>query len=202
MNDNEDAQEQTQSSHRKDGVSRARHEIIDLIAKRIVKIAEDKAEKPLADLCKKLPSNSNDIRNLPFFNPTLEAIMYQRDNYFIGTSYAGQRQSQRQGQFPLLISPAEMKYDATALGSIQTIKLGSWFIPSSTVKIATIPLVVSLPSGVLREPILNATVNAIPLAQTSLNQVVKDSMLQVMKNPYWRDLIKSRTNTYMSNRDD
>jgi hypothetical protein len=90
-----------------------------------------------------------------------------------------------------------MPYDATALGSIQLVHLGSWFIPSPTVKNALLPIVVSLPSGALREPILNATVNAIPLAQPLLDQAVKYSMLQFIKNPDWREVIKNRTRGYI-----
>lgn len=176
-------------------MSRARHEIIDMIAKRVVKITEAKAEKPLADLCEKLPSSRTEIRNLPFYGSTLEALKYQRDNYLVGTKFAEEK---KKSDRPSI----RMPYDGTALGSIQTVNLGSWFIPSPTVKNAVLPIILSLPSGTLREPILNATVNTIPLAQPSLNQVVKDSMLQVMEDPYWRDVMKSRTNTYITHRDD
>ena len=202
MSDDGERDSKGASSYSTD-MSRARHEIIDMIAKRVVKITQAKAEKPLTDLCEKLPSKSAEIRNLPFYGSTLEALKYQRDNYLVGTKYAEEQKLGRQLNPSSSFAPSvRMPYDVTALGNIQTIKLGSWFIPSPTVKNAALPIVVGLPGGALREPILNATVNAIPLAQPSLNQVVKNSMLQVMEDSYWRDVMKSRTNTYITHRDE
>jgi hypothetical protein len=195
----EDNQEGTSStSLAKEGVRRARGKLIDAFAKRIVNAATAKAEQPLQEVRKNLPSNSEEIRNLPFYNSTLDALKYQRDSYLVGTSYAETQRMPQEPEPAVAVQSNRIPYDVMALGSVQTIKLGSWFVPSPTVRDALMPIVVGLPSGVLREPILNATVNAIPLGQPSLNRVVKDSMLQFMDNPHWRKVMKSQTNTYIS----
>jgi hypothetical protein len=172
--------------------------IIELLAKRLVKTATEKAQKPIQQLRENLPSNPEEIRKLPFYDATLQTLQWQRDNYLVGTDYADQRKLER----PLRISPIpRMPYDATALGSIQIVNLGSWFIPSPTVKDALLPIVVSLPSGALKEPITNAVANAVPLAQPQLDRVVKNSLKAFMQNPHWRQVIKNRTKGYIGRRD-
>jgi hypothetical protein len=177
----------------------ARQKIIELFAKRLVKNATEKAQKPIQQLCDNLPSDAQAIRKLPFYDSTLQAIQWQRDNYLVGKEYA-ERRTTRQG----IDSPSpRMPFDATALGNLQIVKLGSWFVPSTTVKDALLPIVISLPSGALREPILNTTVNAIPLAQPLVDRAVKNAMLEFMDNPHWRQVIKNQSNRYMvSSRDE
>eukprot|EP00980_Cylindrotheca_fusiformis_P007080 scaffold1482_cov120-Cylindrotheca_fusiformis.AAC.22 len=185
----------------KEGVRRARGQLIDAFAKRIANVATAKAEQPLQEVRKNLPNTPEQVRDLPFYDSTLNALKYQRDNYLVGELYAERRRRQRDKDPFAPAALNRMPYDARALGSVQTIKLGSWFIPSPTVRDALLPIVVGLPSGVLREPILNATVNAIPLAQPSLDRVVKYSLLQFMDDPQWREVMKSQTNTYISYRE-
>ena len=173
----------------------ARQDFIDLLARKFVENATKKAEKPLQQLCENLPSNTEEVRNLPFYNSTLRAIQWQRDNYLVGKYYANQRRSILDGDFSTgyFDTPIHMPYDATALGSVQIIKLGSWFIPSATIQNALLPIVVGLPSGALKETIVHTVANAIPLAQPPLDRAVKSSMLQFMENPHWRQVIKTRT---------
>lgn len=201
---NEDSSQDAPSSTSmaKEGVRRARGNLLDAFAKRIVDTATAKAAEPLQEVRNNLPSTAEQVRDLPFYNSTLNALKYQRDNYLVGTMHAERRRKQREAD-PLITAPLnhQITYDAMALGSVQTIKLGSWFVPSPTVRDALLPIVVRLPSGVLREPILNAAVNAIPLGQPSLNRVVKDSLLQFMDDPSWRKVMKSQTNTYISYRE-
>jgi hypothetical protein len=55
-----------------------------------------KAEQPLQQVLQTyLPQDAQAVRNLPFYNTTLAAIAWQRDNYLVGTDHANQRQSQR-----------------------------------------------------------------------------------------------------------
>jgi hypothetical protein len=86
-----------------------------------------------------------------------------------------------------------MPRDATASGYIQIVNLGSWFIPSSTVKESLLPIVVSLPSGPLKDTITNTVCNAIPLAQPPLDRAVKNAILGFIDSPQMRQMVKNRT---------
>lgn len=195
--ENDKSREETNSSttDTKEKVHTARQDIIELLARRYVERAAKKAEKPVQQFCENLPSDAQAIRNLPFYESTYQAIQWQRDNYLVGKDHADRRRFDRS----LSIDPPihRMPFDATTLGSSQIVGLGTWFIPSTTVKNALLPIVVSLPSGALKEPIVNATVNAIPLAQPTVDAAVKYSMLNFIKNPDWREVIKNRTNRYI-----
>ena len=173
-----------------------RADIVDLFARRFVASATKKAQKPLQQLCENLPSDKETVRKLPLYNSTFEAVQWQRDNYLVGKEYADARKLERRKR-TRVEPPPTMPYDSTALGSMQIIRLGSWFIPSPTVKSALLPIVVSLPNGLLHDTILNATVNALPLAQPPLDRAVKYSMLQFMGNPHWREVIKHRTKGFI-----
>jgi hypothetical protein len=178
----------------------ARQEILGLLVNGIVERATEKAQKPLRQLQENLPSDAASVRNLAFYDSTVRAIQWQRDNYLVGTDYAEQRTREREYDVaPPIIN--EMPFDATALGSMQIIRLGSWFIPSPTVKNALMPIVLPLPTGALYQPALNAAAHALPLAQDDLNRVVKNSMMQFISNPHWREVIKNGTNRYMGSRE-
>lgn len=168
-----------------------RQDIADLLARRIVKKIDQNIDKPLQQVKESLPSSKEDVRSLPFFGSALNALRYQRDSYLVGTGYATRRQRLRDRgimNYPVY----RMPFDSTALGNIQIVNLGAWFIPSKTIKDALLPLVVSLPSGVLKDTITDAVANAIPLAQPQVDQAVKDSLLGFMNNPEMRQMIKSR----------
>ena len=178
-----------------------RNDLIELLAKRLVKTINEKADKQLTQGIEQLPSTPQEVRALPFYESALSALQYQRDNYLVGTGYANRRQRLRSRgiiNYPLYRLP----YDSTALGNVQITSLGAWFIPSQTIKDALLPIVVSLPSGVLKDTITDAVANSIPLAQPQLDRAVKNSVLSFMNNPDMRALIKSRAGGYMSSREE
>lgn len=185
---NSDHQIPRESSARNQTV---RQDIVDLLARRIVRKIEQKIDEPLEQAKERLPSSREEIRSLPFYGSTLNALKFQRDNYLVGTGYATRRQRLRHRgimNYPLYRLP----FDSTALGNIQIVALGASFIPSTTVKDLLLPIVVGLPSGVLKDPITNAVANAIPLAQPLLDSAVKNSLINFMDNPEMRQMIKSR----------
>ena len=179
-----------------------RQDITDLLARRIVRrIEQPLYETQVEQVKEKLPASKEEVRALPFYGSALNALKYQRDNYLIGPGYANRRQRLRDRglvNYPVY----RMPFDSTALGNVQIVNLGVSFIPSSTVKDLLLPIVLSLPSGALKETITDAVANAIPLAQPQLDSAVKNSLLSFMDNPEMRQMIKSRAGgLVMSGRD-
>ena len=84
-------------------------------------------------------------------------------------------------------------FSAMALGHIQIVNIGSWFIPSSTIKQVLMPIVIDLPMGSLYNITLNAAINSIPLGQPIVDIAMKNSLLNFMNDPYWRQLIKNQS---------
>jgi hypothetical protein len=181
-----------------------RQDITDLLARRIVRRIEQQLHEThvLEQVKEKLPASTEEIRALPFYGSTLNALRYQRDNYLVGPGYANRRQRLRDRglmNYPIY----RMPFDSTALGNVQIVNFGASFIPSETVKDLLLPIVLSLPSGVLKETITDAVANAIPLAQPQLDSAVKNSLLSFMDNPEMRQMIKSRAGgLVMSDRDE
>jgi hypothetical protein len=179
-----------------------RQDITDLLALRIVRRIDQKLENALGQVIEKLPASKEDVRSLPFYDSTLNALRYQRDSYLVGPGYGARRQRLRDRgivNYPVY----RMPFDSTALGNIQIVNLGASFIPSQTIKDALLPIVLNLPSGALKNTITDAVANAIPLAQPQLDRAVKDSLLSFMDNPEMRQMIKSRAGgLVMSGRDE
>lgn len=193
----------------------ARKRLLDAVAKRLVETAEPKIRSLVEQVQDRLPKEKEQVRNLPFYNSTLQALQYQRDQYLMGTKYAEQKakQPKRQPGSELnasertsrsfgsksnrvvtpVINPLKATYDPTSMASQQLIPLGASFLPSPTVHDALLPIVVGLPNGALREPILNAAVNSIPMAQPALNDAVKNSMIQFLSNPHWKEVVQNQT---------
>ena len=179
-----------------------RQDITDLLARRIVRrIEQPPYETQVEQVKEKLPASKEEVRALPFYGSALNALKYHRDNYLIGPGYANRRQRLRDRglvNYPVY----RMPFDSTALGNVQIVNLGVSFIPSNTVKDLLLPIVLSLPSGALKETITDAVANAIPLAQPQLDSAVKNSLLSFMDNPEMRQMIKSRAGgLVMSGRD-
>ncbi|KAG7343296.1 hypothetical protein IV203_021241 [Nitzschia inconspicua] len=172
-----------------------RDNIVDLIADKVVDAIRENSKAPVEQALEEhLPTDSEGVRNLPFYNATLEALRYQRDNYLVGTTYAKRSEKQRQGRlFPSPRLFPRMPRDATALGYVQLTQLGSWFVPSTTIKEALMPIVISLPSGALKDTITVSVANAIPLAQPSLDNAVKNAILNFIDSPQMRQMVKNRT---------
>jgi len=144
-----------------------------------------------------LPDESQELRELPFYGAIHNAVLWQRDNYFLGQEFANLRKQERRNG--VIAVPATIPNWYTGLGDTQIAHLGSWIIPSPPVHNALHPLVVALPNNTLRDPIRNSIVNAIPLAQPQLNSVAKSSLLSFMKNPIYRELIKNHTKGFIYN---
>jgi len=179
-----------------------RQDITELLARRIVRRIEQNLDKPVEEIKSKLPASEEEVRSLPFYGSTLNALKYQRDHYLVGPGYANRRQRLRDRglmNYPVY----RMPFDSTALGNIQIVNLGASFIPSKTIKDLLLPIVIALPSGVLKDTITDAVANAIPLAQPQLDSAVKNSLLNFMSNPEMRQMIKSRAGgLVMSGRDE
>ena len=142
-----------------------------------------------------LPTTTPDrIRtDLPFYDSTLlYQLKYQRDLFLggIGT-YSTERSSQQQHHHQY--SSTKMPYTATAFGYVELVKFGSWFVPSTTTKELLLPIVISMPSGILNDTITTTVSNSIPLAQPILDDAVKDAVIGFIDDPEVRELIKSRT---------
>ena len=101
--------------------------------------------------------------------------------------------AKRQGDGDATMTTTTMPFDATALGYIQIVNIGQSFIPSPTVKNLLLPIVIALPSGGLREPIINTVANSILLAQPLLDRAMVSSIKNVLNNPNIRQVIKNRT---------
>jgi hypothetical protein len=172
-----------------------RDDFVNLMADKVVAVLKENTDEPIQKaLDDHLPKDPTSVRSLPFYNATLTALQYQRDNYLVGSNYAKRSEQQRHGRlFPSPRLFPRMPRDATALGHIQLTQLGSWFVPSSTIKEALMPIIISLPSGALREAITNSVANAIPLAQPNLDRAVKNAILNFIDNPQMRQLVKNRT---------
>ena len=185
-----------------DKLHTSRQELIGLLANGFIEKGIAKAQEPLQQVLQNLPMDPAAVRNLPFYTTTLTAIQYQRDAYLVGPDYAERRRHEKEDYLAPPPVLGQMPYDATALGSMQIANLGSWFLPSATVKDALLPIVVSLPNGALKETIVLGVVNAIPLAQPIVDEAVKNSVLEVIQNPYWRQVIKNRTKGFIGKEDD
>jgi hypothetical protein len=179
-----------------------RQELIGLLANGFIEKGIAKAQEPLQQVLQSLPKDPATVRKLPFYTTTLSAIQYQRDAYLVGPDYAERRRHEKEDYLAPPPVLGQMSYEAECLGSVQIANLGSWFLPSATVKEALLPIVVSLPSGALNETIVLGVVNAIPLAQPIVDQAVKSSVLEFIQNPYWRQVIKNRTKGFIGKRDD
>jgi hypothetical protein len=224
-------------SHSSSHLPSPRADLIDLLAAKVAKVVLKNADTPIQNvLDTNLPKDDVSVRALPFYQTTLDAIRFQRDQYIVGTNYAKQnekiRKQRQQGQdedipveeeeyhrqnrfqslppafrrpfrggllkithanATLSSNTTRMPFDATALGYIQIVNIGQSFIPSPTIKNLLLPIVIDLPNGALREPIINVVANALPLAQPSLDRAVKYAILNVMDNPTMRQVIKNRT---------
>jgi len=190
-----------------------RNDLIDILADKAVDGINDNLdpEGPVIQqrLEKYLPMDKESVRTkLPFYESSIDAIKYQRDSYVLGNLYANKKELHRdrvKRLFPpsLQVSAGspKMPYNATALGYIHLVNLGSWFVPSETVREALLPLVVALPSGILKDTITSTVANAIPLAQPPLDDAMKNAVMRVIQDPQIRQMIKSRTQKILRTKD-
>ena len=165
-----------------------------------------------------LPSDKEAVREkLPFYDATIASVKHQRDVYLLGDAHKQKDQLDvpnnndriaKRFVFPLGATSRssqntpKMPLDATALGYTQIVNLGSWFVPSATIKESLLPIVVGLPSNSLRDTITSTVTNAIPLAQPPLDAAMKNAVMGVIQDPQIREMIKSRTQKILRTDDD
>lgn len=157
-----------------------------------------------------IPTDSNMIRETKLFQSAFKAIQWQRDNYLVGMEYANWRKTEREKErershpIPAIrqrnIRVPDLPYDPTALGHIQFSKLAIDFLPSETMYKAVLPLVVGLPMGPIFPMAHSAVLSLIPLQQTRLDRVVKNSILTYLDNPANRVAIKNTTQGFIYRR--
>lgn len=162
--------------------------------------------------------SSSSIRDRQFYKETYKLLQWQRDNYLVGQNYAEQRKIERQaakelessrGRTPFSVKsvapsvkvqsfdPVQIPFDSTTLGHQQLVKLASWFIPTETVQQALVPLVVALPSGPLKQPILHGMVHLISTQQKNLDGVIKDQLTHFFTGDHSRKFVKHSANNYI-----
>ena len=180
-----------------------------VVVKKVTIDADDSTNDELSEKIVKNAESESNMRDTELYQLALRSLLWQRDNYLVGRNYADERSAQRRRQKHVLeahqlstkvdLPFSRMPYDATALGNVQLVRLGQWFIPSPVVHRSLLPLVVGLPTGALNEPMLRATANLIPLSQNNLNNVMKSTILLLLKDEHWRSVIKNSTKGYIAN---
>eukprot|EP00531_Pseudo-nitzschia_arenysensis_P008011 CAMPEP_0116152294 /NCGR_PEP_ID=MMETSP0329-20121206/20571_1 /TAXON_ID=697910 /ORGANISM="Pseudo-nitzschia arenysensis, Strain B593" /LENGTH=238 /DNA_ID=CAMNT_0003648999 /DNA_START=115 /DNA_END=831 /DNA_ORIENTATION=+ len=194
-----------------------RNDLIGILANKVVDGMEKQLD-PHGPMIQKLlddhlPKDKESVREkLPFYDSTIDTLKQHRDTYLLGANYKKQQQEQQQQNtkrfvFPLALGSSQnnapkLPLDSTALGYTQIVHIGSWFVPSKTIKESLLPIVVSLPSGALRGTITSTVTNAIPLAQPPLDNAMKNAVMGVIRDPQIRDMIKSRTQKILRTEDD
>lgn len=172
-------------------------------------IASDLIDNVLSDEMVENAESASNMRGTELYQLALRSLLWQRDNYLVGKTYADERSALRRRQKQVLethqldtsvdLPFSRMPYDATALGNVQVVRLGQWFIPSPVVHRSLLPLVVGLPTGALNEPILRATANLIPMFQNNLNAIMKSRVLWFLQDEQWRSLIKNSAKNAIAN---
>lgn len=158
-----------------------------------------------------IPADPAALQEKPIFQSTYKLLQWQRDNYLVGKDYADWRKAERQQEAKLGTtivrdSTGEIAIDPTALGHQQIAKLASDFIPSETVRMAALPLVVGLPQkengggggGALYQPTRTALVNLIDGQQDNVNCILKNQILTYLQNPQNRLAIKNSTQGFIA----
>ncbi|GKY91141.1 hypothetical protein MPSEU_000086900 [Mayamaea pseudoterrestris] len=162
--------------------------------------AAEKASELIASLITK--KNGKELRESWFFTETYKQALWQRDAYFIGPEYANwsRRRRQREQSSDTRSVKAYltlMPYD-DSLASQQLAKIAADFIPTETVKQALLPIVLALPKGALYGTTQTALVDIIRSQQSTLDQVVKNSLIYFLDDPTNRQNIKNTTKGFIS----
>ena len=99
-----------------------------------------------------IPHNPQEIRQTDLFSQLYRLIQFQRDQYLVGSEYATWQQNERQqqskstttagfGGWIIQADPNDrLPYDPMALGHQQLARVAADFIPTDTVRNATVPL--------------------------------------------------------------
>eukprot|EP00977_Amphora_coffeiformis_P024643 scaffold16508_cov133-Amphora_coffeaeformis.AAC.1 len=155
-----------------------------------------------------IPHNPQEIRQTALFSQLYRLIQFQRDQYLVGSEYATWQHNERQqqssnttdnsttagGGWIIQTDPNDrLPYDPTSLGHQQLARVAADFIPTATVRHATVPLLTPLATETLYPQLKQACNDVILGQQANLNQIVKDSLLAFLKNPQNRMAIKKTT---------
>ncbi len=138
------------------------------------------------------------MRDTKFYQETLKLLQWQRDNYMVGQDFAERRQIERQSAAPTIAQDNVSIDQAAAMQSQQLVNLAAWFIPTQTVQQALVPLVISLPSGLLKEPITTGFVNLISEQQQNLDDVFKENLTYFFMGDHWREFVKDSASRYIT----
>ena len=141
-------------------------------------------------------------RGSPLYGTILQTVQWQRDNYLMGQDYADKRKIAREIRPGFLFLPrlGPVKSDPKALGNIQIAQLGSWFIPSPSVKEALMPIILQQPRGSLYQPALSGIIGLIDSQQSNIDAMVKQSVLDMLEQERWRHLVMNSTKGYIADR--
>jgi hypothetical protein len=158
-----------------------------------------------------LPPDPTALRQTAVYQTLYQAIQFQRDQYLVGTDYATWQQREREGHEQnnkaddddgrrrVMTSTDPLPHDRTALGHVQLAPLAASFIPSDTVRMAALPLVVALPTPTMLYPALVAVTCDLILAQQGLlDQVVRTTLLGALREPSYRMAMKKSTYGYLA----
>ena len=149
-----------------------------------------------------IPHDPQEIRQAAVFPQLYRLIQFQRDQYLVGSEYATWQQNERQqqsksttgGGWIIQADPNDrLPHDPTALGHEQIARVLADFIPTATVRNATVPLLTPLPTETLYPQLRQACNDVILGQQANLNYIVKDSLISFLKNPQNRMAIKKST---------
>ena len=163
-------------------------------------------------------------KDVPLYDIISQALKYHRDSYLVGSTYASIQRFRRTKQYnnvgPTFNAatehftwnhmPLASGKKEESIANVHLQGLVTWFIPSKTMLELVRPTVmwtVSPPlirltvwshGGPLYSPLVQAISNLIPLSQPMLDQILKESMLQLLKSPEWRHWVKGTTGGYVS----
>mmetsp|Transcript_38664 Transcript_38664/g.57484 ORF Transcript_38664/g.57484 Transcript_38664/m.57484 type:complete len:229 (-) Transcript_38664:707-1393(-) len=136
------------------------------------------------------------LEDTPLYNSIRKAVKWQRDNYLVGRQFADERRKERKAEEDMGIVgagvlPSSLGFDETALGNPQLRSIGAWYITSSSLYDVALPFVLTLPMGPLYTPALRASVDLIPMGQQPLDNVTKQSVIDVLGNENIKGFVKS-----------
>lgn len=155
----------------------------------------------LNQIDEQIPHDPIALREKTLYKGAKKLLQWQRDNYLGGKEYADwrrndrRREQQQQQAVGVASVPEsfEIPFDPTALSHPQVAKLASDFIPTPTVVKALTPIVASLPTGALYDPVRDSTLAIIEGQQDNLEGVIKTSLLGFLDNPQNRAATKNST---------
>lgn len=123
----------------------------------------------------------------------------------IGTEYANKRQKLRDARpdqvfLPRLNHNVKIDPSTASMGYTQIVHLGSWFIPSDTVKQALMPIVLDQPRGALYPTFLRGFVTLIDSQQATVDALLKSTILDMLEQERVRKMVMNSTKGYITDK--